>query len=157
MAGCLILIKRRMAAPATPNISLHKRRSTFSESDCREVLPRQWSLKEKCESKTMGNLDEPNETDLSLIQPVPVAFIYEIDNKIYRLHNFVVRSASTKTAPTAKLANCMETFKKPRKIQDPNSMTIIFFVSQFKRSCDSDGVSEVAAIWLLQFFMTKHF
>lgn len=49
----------------------------------------------------------------------------------------------------------MQTVMKPYKFEDSDQVKILSFPGQFKRACDSNGVLEGLAMWLLSFFMAK--
>lgn len=58
-------------------------------------------------------------------------------------------------ARTAKLAKRMETIRQPYVFDDRNPVAILSFLGQFKKACDSNGVSKDASMWLLQFYLSK--
>lgn len=56
-------------------------------------------------------------------------------------------------ACTGKYAARMETLMKAYKFDDKEPITILSILADFKRACDSNGVFEGIALWLLPAFI----
>lgn len=92
---------------------------------------------------------------LERIHPMNVAFADALNCKNYRLHDKSLSYDGMTAARTAMLAQKVDTIMRPCKFDDANPVTVLSFMEQFKRTCDSNGVSKGVAMYLLPCFMTK--
>lgn len=83
---------------------------------------------------------------LTVVHSVIVAFAEAPEYKTYWLHNRFLNYKGKTEARTAKLAKHMETIMKPYRFENGNPVTVLLFLRQFKRACDSNGVSESATM-----------
>lgn len=100
------------------------------------------------ESSDNGSFTPKLERVHPVIKAIADAFNYET----YQLHDRSLSYDGKKAARTAKLAKRMDTIVKPYKFDDDDPITALAFLGQLKRACDSNGVSEGVAMWLLSFF-----
>lgn len=84
-----------------------------------------------------------------------LAFDYVLDYQTYCLHICSLGYNGKTAARTAKLVKQMETVIKRYKSEDSDPVTILSVLGQFKQACDSNGVPEGVATWLLPFSMAK--
>lgn len=91
-------------------------------------------------------MDGSKEITISVIHPVHVSLADSLDYRTYRLHNRSPRYARKFAASTSKLDKQMKRFMKPYKLADYDPVTILSFLGNFKRACDSNRVSEVVTM-----------
>lgn len=84
-----------------------------------------------------------------------MAFDDTLDYRKYRLLNCSLRYNGKMAMGTTKLAKRIEIIMKTYRFQDSDPVTILSFMGQCKKACDSNRVSESAAMWPQPFFMTK--
>lgn len=83
---------------------------------------------------------------LERIYPVNVAFADAFNYETYCLHDKSLSYDGKKAARYAKLPQRMDTIMRRYMFNDSDPVTVLYVLEQFKRACDSNGVSEDIAI-----------
>lgn len=84
-----------------------------------------------------------------------VAFADAVGYRTYWLHSHSQKYSGNVAARPDKLTKSLETITKSYKFIVSDPVTILFFLGQLKRTCDSNAVSGKVAMWLLPVFMVK--
>lgn len=82
-------------------------------------------------------------------------FTIAFDFTTYGLQNRINRYDKNMAERTAKLVKQMETSIKPYNFGDFVCVTLLSFLGQLKKACDSNGLPKGLAMWSLPFFMAN--
>lgn len=113
------------------------------------------SIKNKLESSNSSEEDDKSDPKIDVILPMNVAFADTVNYRTYRLHNRFRKYNGKMAVRSAELAKRRKTIEKPYKFGDSDPVTTSSLLGQFKRVCDSNGVSEGVVMWLPLFFTAK--
>lgn len=90
-----------------------------------------------------------------MINPVNAACPEALDYRTYRPHKRSLRYNGKMATGMAKMAKRVESIMKPYRFNASNPVTVLSYLRQYKRACDSNEVLERVAMWALPFFMAK--
>ena len=106
------------------------------------------------DKKSRKSKRKTNQTNLRVFVPLNDWFVKACNYKSYRLSNRSAKYSSSVAEKMPRYRKRLEPQMKTRTFSGQDPITILSFLHWFQKSCDQCGISEGAAVWCFQFFLT---
>lgn len=90
-----------------------------------------------------------------MLRPVQTLFRWALDYHIYRLEARSTKYSRDVSCTIVKLVKYLNVQMKSFHFDPADPITILTFLPKFIWPCDSNGIHEVATVWMLLYFMRK--
>ena len=128
-----------------------------SSSEDRDDRPRRREAAklDTSSDETAGTSKSGRVPGVKIIRPVNELFRRALDYRTYRLINRSQVYDGSVARRISKLASRLEVQMKTNTFDSRDPVSVLSFLSVFRSACDSNGISEGAAMWLFHYFMKK--
>ena len=89
-----------------------------------------------------------------MIRPLKDLFTKAVDYRTYRLGNRSARYDASTAWRINRYRKKLDVQMKTHTFGGQDPIAVLGFLAQFKMACDHNGVSEGAAVWCFQFYLT---